>query len=201
MAEIRQNHPRKEGCRLPPLLCHQQLGSQDKAIEQKGQEQKAQQCVMKANRGVSQAENSWREREARSRGVKGWCGILAQSSTRQEKTPQKCKEAEWKLRSTKQNGHRVQEQQENEIFLRKTGRQSEFPCQRKGFTEKKAENWRQRRQLTCRISGLLAPNTSVSWQIWQSHHLKISSLSHCLDTAMVTFIFGFWFQVQFLIFW
>lgn len=62
---------------------------------------------------------------------------MAQSSTQQEETTQKCKEARRELHSTKQNGHRVQEQQENEIFLRKTGRPSEFTCQRKGFSEKK----------------------------------------------------------------
>ena len=58
MTGLRQNPPRKEGCRLPPLLCHQQLGSQDEAIEQRGQGQKAQRWVRKANRGVSQVEKS-----------------------------------------------------------------------------------------------------------------------------------------------
>lgn len=104
MTGIRQNPPRKEGCRLPPLLHHQQLGSQDKAIEQRGQGQKAQWWVRKANRGVSQVGKSLeggRSPQQKSRGMRRHLGPIFNTAGRDTPAMQGSKagaafnQAEW----------------------------------------------------------------------------------------------------------
>lgn len=86
-------------------------------------------------------------------------------------------------------------------FLR-IGRQFRVHTSKSRLKWKEERTEGERQEVTdSKISGLLAPDASLSRLIRHSDHLKISPLSHCLDAAVVSFICDFWFYLQFPICW